>query len=148
MAKVVNHDIKCGEEGVHIDHELVPFPSGSGSRPTLERGCLPLKFRADNSHQAFNNPGYAGGALCRMLQAHARNSLPYALYAPRKRLPHTLGPLCGRSIRLSESELRRISVPRTPVNKGKKKGRSLVGRKLRPYEESRCAKHMGNFPMY
>jgi len=49
----VNHDIKCGEEGVHIDHELVPFPSGSGSRPTLERGCLPLKLRADNSHQAF-----------------------------------------------------------------------------------------------
>src|SRR5215217_3530120 len=56
LAKVVNHDIKCGEEGVHIDHEeLVPFPSGSGSRPTLERGCLPLKFRADNSHQAFNS---------------------------------------------------------------------------------------------
>ena len=44
--------------------------------------------------------------------------------------------------------LLRISVPRTTVNKGKKKGRSLVGRKLRPYEESRCAKHMGNFPMY
>ena len=53
LAKVVDHDIKCGEEGVHIDHESVPFPSGSGSRPTLERGCLPLKFRADNSHQAF-----------------------------------------------------------------------------------------------
>jgi hypothetical protein len=53
VAKVVNHDIKCGEEGVHIDHESVPFPSGSGSRPTLERGYLPLKFRTDNSHQAF-----------------------------------------------------------------------------------------------
>jgi hypothetical protein len=54
LAKVVNHDIKRGEEGVHIDHELVPVPSGSGSRPSVERGCLPLKFRADNSHQAFN----------------------------------------------------------------------------------------------
>src|SRR5512133_519005 len=54
LAKVVNHDIKYGEEGVHIDHEeSVPFPLGSGSKPTLERGCLPLKFRADNSHQAF-----------------------------------------------------------------------------------------------
>src|SRR5215212_1170784 len=53
LAKVVNHDIKYGEEGVHIDHESVPFPWGSGSRPTLERGCLPLKSRADNSHQAF-----------------------------------------------------------------------------------------------
>src|SRR5215204_7764278 len=53
LAKVVNHDIKCGEEGVHVDHESVPFPWGSGSRPTLERGCLPLKSRADNSHQAL-----------------------------------------------------------------------------------------------
>src|SRR5918993_1148061 len=61
LAKVVNHDIKCGEEGVHIEHELVPFPKGSGSRPTLECGCLPLKFRADNSHQAFK----AGGVLHR-----------------------------------------------------------------------------------
>src|SRR5215208_549175 len=57
LAKVVNHDIKCGEEGVHVDHESVPFPWGSGSRPTLERGCLPLKFRADNSHQAFKERG-------------------------------------------------------------------------------------------
>ncbi len=30
------------------------FPFGRlGSRPTLERGHLPLKFRTDNSHQAF-----------------------------------------------------------------------------------------------
>jgi len=62
LAKVVDHDIKCGEEGVHIDHESVPFPSGSGSRPTLERGCLPLKFRADNSHQAFKGLDLQMGA--------------------------------------------------------------------------------------
>ena len=63
MAEVVNHNVECGEEGVHIDHEeLVPFPKGSGSRPTLECGCLPLKFRADNSHQAFKGQrGLTGG---------------------------------------------------------------------------------------
>ncbi|MGF1470392.1 MAG: hypothetical protein ACFB50_01465, partial [Rubrobacteraceae bacterium] len=45
---------KCGEEGVHVEHEeSVPFPSGSVSKPTLERGHLPLKSRTDNSHQTF-----------------------------------------------------------------------------------------------
>src|SRR3712207_1928085 len=54
LAEVVHHDVKCGEEGVQIDHWPVPFPSGSGSKPTLNRGHLPLKFSTDNSHQAFN----------------------------------------------------------------------------------------------
>src|SRR5215216_3989177 len=26
LAEVVDHNVKCGEEGVHIDHESVPFP--------------------------------------------------------------------------------------------------------------------------
>jgi hypothetical protein len=55
LVEVVHHNVKCGEEGVHIDHESVPFPSGSVSRPTLERGHLPFKFCADNSHQAFKS---------------------------------------------------------------------------------------------
>src|SRR5215211_3792238 len=78
LAKVVNHDIKCGEEGIHIDHELVPFPSGSGSRPTLERGCLPLKFRADNSHQAFK---CVESAFCelRLLSVLGSCASPYNL---------------------------------------------------------------------
>src|SRR5918995_5970306 len=29
LAEVVDHDVEYGEEGVHIDHETVPFPSGS-----------------------------------------------------------------------------------------------------------------------
>ncbi|MGF1473315.1 MAG: choice-of-anchor Q domain-containing protein, partial [Rubrobacteraceae bacterium] len=50
--------VKCGEEGVHVEHEeSVPFPSGSVSKPTLERGHLPLKSRTDNSHQTFNGGG-------------------------------------------------------------------------------------------
>jgi len=41
---------------VHVEHEgSVPFPSGLGSRPTLERGHLPLKSSMDNSHQAFKS---------------------------------------------------------------------------------------------
>ncbi len=52
--KVVDHDVECCEEGVHVEHEeSVPFPPGLVGRPTLIRGHLPLKFRADYSHQAF-----------------------------------------------------------------------------------------------
>jgi hypothetical protein len=29
LAEVVDHNVECGEEGVHINHESVPFPSGS-----------------------------------------------------------------------------------------------------------------------
>jgi hypothetical protein len=44
VAKVVNHNVECGEEGVHVEHEeLVPFPWGSVSKPTLACGDLPLK---------------------------------------------------------------------------------------------------------
>lgn len=54
VAKIVDHDVKCGEEGVHVEHEeSVPFPSGSVSKPTLRCGHLPLKSSPCNSHQAF-----------------------------------------------------------------------------------------------
>src|ERR687897_690112 len=54
LAEVVDRNVKCSEEGVHIEHEgSVPFPSGLGGKPTLECGHLPLKFRTGNSHQAF-----------------------------------------------------------------------------------------------
>src|SRR5215211_6751752 len=44
VAKVVHHDVKCGKEGVHTGHKSsVPFPLGSGSKPTLVCGHLPLK---------------------------------------------------------------------------------------------------------
>src|SRR5215213_4093273 len=42
-AEVINDDVECGEEGVHIEHGSVPFPTGSGGKPTLVRGHLPLK---------------------------------------------------------------------------------------------------------
>src|SRR5215217_1322571 len=61
VAEIVDHNVECGEEGVHIDHGPVPFPLGSGSKPTLVRGHLPLKFRVDNSHQTFK-PAFYG--LC------------------------------------------------------------------------------------
>ena len=55
-AEVVNDDVKCGEEGVHVEHEeSVPFPVGSGGKPTLRRGHLPLKYPPYNSHQAFKS---------------------------------------------------------------------------------------------
>src|SRR5436305_2070481 len=54
LAEVVDHNVKYGEEGVHVDHgSPVPFPSGTGSKPTLNRGHLPLNLRPANSHQAF-----------------------------------------------------------------------------------------------
>jgi hypothetical protein len=54
VAEVVHHDVECGEEGVHVEHEeSVPFLSGSGDKPTLKRGHLPLKSSTNNSHQAF-----------------------------------------------------------------------------------------------
>jgi hypothetical protein len=56
LAEVVDDDVECGEEGVHIEHGSVPFPMGSGGKPTLRRGHLPLKSSPPNSHQAFNRP--------------------------------------------------------------------------------------------
>ncbi len=56
LAEVVDHNVECGEEGVHVEHEeSVPFPSGSVSKLTLARGHLPLKSHPDNSHQAFED---------------------------------------------------------------------------------------------
>jgi hypothetical protein len=52
VAEIIHHDVECGEEGVHIDLESVPFPSGNGiGKPTLDHGHLPLKIRTVNSHQ-------------------------------------------------------------------------------------------------
>src|SRR5215217_4350580 len=46
VAEVVDHNVQCGEEGVPIEHKSsVPFPWGSGSKPTLVCGHLPLKLR-------------------------------------------------------------------------------------------------------
>ncbi len=59
LEEIVRHEVECGEEGVHIEHEeSVPFPSGSGSKPTLVRGHLPPKFPTGNSHQAFKEIWY------------------------------------------------------------------------------------------
>jgi hypothetical protein len=55
LAEVIDDDLECGEEGVHIEHGSVPFPSGLGGKPTLVRGHLPLKSSPPNSHQAFND---------------------------------------------------------------------------------------------
>ena len=55
LAKVIDDDVECGEEGVHVEHRSVPFPSGSGGKPTLRRGRLPLKSSPPNSHQAFKH---------------------------------------------------------------------------------------------
>jgi hypothetical protein len=60
LAEVVDHNVKCGEEGVQVKHEeeSPPFPSGSVlGKPTLSRGYLPLKFPTANSHQAFKREG-------------------------------------------------------------------------------------------
>ena len=60
LAEVVGDDVECGEEGVHVEHESVPFPWGSVlGKPTLFRGHLPLKLPATNSHQAFNQKDFA-----------------------------------------------------------------------------------------
>src|SRR5215212_4537486 len=97
VAKIVHHNVKCGEEGVHIDHEeSVPFPLGSGSKPTLANGHLPLKYSPDNSHQAFK--ARKGSGLCLVLSADSGER--------------------------PKGDLRRIHLPRTQVNKGKEKGRS------------------------
>src|SRR5215211_1031695 len=76
VAEVVHHDVKCGEEGVHVEHEgTVPFPSGSGSKPTLAGGHLPLKFCAANSHQAFKR----AWPPCSMLLVVTTNTIAYPM---------------------------------------------------------------------
>jgi hypothetical protein len=54
LVKVVDRNVKCGKEGVHVKHEeSVPFLAGSGGKLTLIRRHLPLKSSTYNSHQAF-----------------------------------------------------------------------------------------------
>jgi uncharacterized protein (TIGR02118 family) len=53
LAEVIDDDVECGEEGVHVEHESVPFPTGWGGKLTLRRGHLPLKSSPPISHQAF-----------------------------------------------------------------------------------------------
>jgi hypothetical protein len=54
LAEVVDDNVECGEEGVHVEQEeSVPFPSGLVGKPTLICGHLPLKSSPCNSHQAF-----------------------------------------------------------------------------------------------
>src|SRR5918997_6415490 len=55
LAEVIDDDVECGEEGVHVKHESVPFPTGWGGKLTLRRGHLPLKSSPPNSHQAFKH---------------------------------------------------------------------------------------------
>jgi len=80
LAEVVCGDIERGEEGVHVEHESVPFPSGSVSKPTLVGGHLPLKSLTDNSHQAFKDPPVGAHALLSSNQdvPGRRYSLPTA----------------------------------------------------------------------
>jgi hypothetical protein len=95
LAKIVNHDVKCSEEGVHVEHEQsAPFPVGSGGKPTLRCGHLPLKSSLCNSHQAFNGfnnlpcgtrslhlldiPHFPYGSL---RTSYARNSIRCPLHA-------------------------------------------------------------------
>src|ERR671911_1267320 len=84
VAEVVYDNVKCGEEGVHIEHGSVPFPWGSGGKPTLASGHLPLKFSPCNSHQAFKRPEtrfhtIASRSPARGLWALAQTSGPYLL---------------------------------------------------------------------
>src|SRR5215208_222996 len=68
VAELIDRNVKCGEEGVHIEHKSsVPFPSGSVGKPTLVRGHLPLKSSAGNSHQAFKAAlrSYGGQTVAR-----------------------------------------------------------------------------------
>ena len=38
LAEVVDRNVECSEEGVHIEHEeSAPFPWGLGGKPTLEQ---------------------------------------------------------------------------------------------------------------
>src|SRR5918993_2190980 len=76
VAEVVDHNVEYGEEGVHIEHkESVSFPSGSVSKPTLMCGHLPLKFRSNNSHQAFKETGVLLNEETKSQQGGKRNDV-------------------------------------------------------------------------
>jgi hypothetical protein len=75
LAEIVNHDVKCSEEGVHLEHkESVPFPLGSVSKPTLVHGHLPLKSSTYNSHQAFKAAYQSAPSLAKELRAFAADT--------------------------------------------------------------------------
>src|SRR5215208_636351 len=76
LAEVVDYNVECGEEGVHVDHEsTVPFLSGNGiGKPTLMGGHLPLNFRSSNSHQTFK-PSCRIEPRARAVHGHSAKSL-------------------------------------------------------------------------
>src|SRR5215211_1779137 len=103
LAKVVDRDVKCGEEGVHVEHEeSVPFPRGSGSKPTLERGHLPLKSSSYNSHQAFKD-------------IHPEKEIEVHGTRPSRSYHRPSGRLCSRlpapAVPFIKRRPRRIAVP-------------------------------------
>src|SRR5215204_5729420 len=114
LAKVIDDDVECGEEGVHVEHESVPFPTaGLGGKLTLRRGHLPLKSSAPNSHQAFKDThGW------RLPYALLRCSTPVLCPgdATEGHKASDRGYANFREPRYGE--VRRISLPRTPVNRG------------------------------
>src|SRR5215207_9209622 len=73
LAKVIDDDVECGEEGVHVEHESVPFPTaGLGGKLTLRRGHLPLKSSAPNSHQAFKCATHSGSNVGGKIRGRVR----------------------------------------------------------------------------
>lgn len=132
VAEVVDHNVECGEEGVHhVEHEeeSVPFLSGLGSKPTLRAGHLPLKSSTDNSHQAFN------AEQAKTLLEAAQGERLEALYAVAVTAGLRIGELLGLrwtdvdlerdSMRVARTLSRAKNGPRftTPKNG---KGRSIV----------------------
>src|SRR5215203_1183219 len=91
VAEVVDHNVECGEEGVHVDHESTgPFPSGNGiGKPTLMGGHLPLNFRSSNSHQTFKEPRPTVRLVPEPLAQLVAGVAPYELAAGP--LVHPLG---------------------------------------------------------
>src|SRR5215208_318015 len=86
LAEVVDHNVEYGEEGVHVEHEeSVPFPVGSGSKPTLERGHLPLNSSTDNSHQAFKDsagrPEYSQSRSAQKKRLRRKDSIASIFYS-------------------------------------------------------------------
>src|SRR5215208_4426165 len=65
-----------------------------------------------------------------ILQAHACNVLLHASYASRSSISQLCHGPIGRDIQDRESEVPRIPIPRTPLNKGIRKGQGCF--ELRP----------------
>ena len=93
LAEVVDRNVECSEEGVHIEHEgSAPFPWGLGGKPTLECGHLPLKFRTGNSHQAFESRGRLPVKLLERDADGSGKVLVFVLLAQQH--IHELSPFC------------------------------------------------------